>query len=65
MFSRVYGVVVIEAERTLVGARAVNERLWISNEEYFGMVTFCAQILLLKMNPFHHPHIAVGGSGKY
>ena len=26
----------MEADRTLVGARAVNERHWISKEEYFG-----------------------------
>ena len=30
----------MEAEGTLVGARAVNERHWISKEEYFGRVTF-------------------------
>ena len=45
----------MEADRTLVGARAVNERHWISKEEYFGRVTFCAQILLLKMNPVPPP----------
>ena len=30
----------MEADRTLVGARAVNERHWISKEEYFGRVIF-------------------------
>ena len=45
----------MEADRILVGARAVNERHWISKEEYFGRVTFCAQILLLKMNPVPPP----------
>ena len=45
----------MEVNRTLVGARAVNERHWISKEEYFGRVTFCAQILLLKMKPVPPP----------
>ena len=45
----------MEADRTLVGARAVNERHWISKEEYFGRTTFCAQILLLKMKPVPPP----------
>ena len=45
----------MEADWTLVGARAVNERHCISNEEYFGRATFCAQILLLKMKPVPPP----------
>ena len=33
----------------------MNERHWISKEEYFGRATFCAQILLLKMKPVQPP----------
>ena len=45
----------MEADRTLVGARAVNERQCTSKEVYFGRVTFCVQILLLKMKPVPPP----------
>lgn len=41
----------MEADRTVVRGRAVNERHCTSKEEYFGRMTFCADILLLKMKP--------------
>lgn len=45
----------MDDERMLEGGRTVNERHCISKEEYFGSVTFCAEILLLKMKPTPPP----------
>jgi hypothetical protein len=45
----------MEADRILVGGRAEKERHWISKEEYLGNVTFCADILSLKIKPIPPP----------
>ena len=54
----------MEADWTLVGARAVNERHCTSKEVYFGSDILRAN-LLLKMKPVPPPRLVDEGSGKY